>query len=377
MAQTFGALHKLPKECPTCGAFLTLGNGLMAVGWGIPDWRAEPGVSPVFYAPDFLLDAKLPFLQFPEWAVLPSPILRELWSSTAREGSVGAAVDAVVDAPLDRRAKNVAAWRWREPHRGLFAQTFAEIQGHLKTGFLQKAVPVVFAECAQPTWPGWIQQVVGDLLAVGADSSIYGYWTAERGLLGATPELLFHQDIRNYQLQTMALAGTRTQGQGSDEEFLVDDKEMAEHGWVVRGLHERLADLGQLVCESTRVIQVGRLRHLMTPMRVENLADLDFLDLVRRLHPTPALGAYPLAAAQVWLRQQPRRGHFGAPFAFLYPGEYAHCVVAIRNIQWADGLVRLGSGCGIVQGSDLDREWQELAQKRQAVRENMHLKTMA
>jgi isochorismate synthase EntC len=44
--------------------------------------------------------------------------------------------------------------------------------------------------------------------------------------------------------------------------------------------------------------------------------------------------------------------------------------VAIRNIQFNEnGVVSLGSGCGIVNSSELQSEWQELLLKRQTVRE--------
>jgi isochorismate synthase EntC len=43
-------------------------------------------------------------------------------------------------------------------------------------------------------------------------------------------------------------------------------------------------------------------------------------------------------------------------------------LVAIRNIQWQDEKIRLGSGCGIVKSSQIEREWQELKLKRESVK---------
>ena len=66
------------------------------------------------------------------------------------------------------------------------------------------------------------------------------------------------------------------------------------------------------------------------------------------------------------------RGAFGAPFGIRLAGDTGdvdRCVVAIRCIQWADDRVRLATGGGVVAGSRLEAEWQELAHKRNAVRE--------
>ena len=48
-------------------------------------------------------------------------------------------------------------------------------------------------------------------------------------------------------------------------------------------------------------------------------------------------------------------------------------LVAIRNIQWDVDKTLLGSGCGIVSESKIEREWNELTLKRKAVKELLHL----
>ncbi|MNL49201.1 chorismate binding enzyme [compost metagenome] len=49
-------------------------------------------------------------------------------------------------------------------------------------------------------------------------------------------------------------------------------------------------------------------------------------------------------------------------------GEEALCLVAIRNMQWNGQFAMIGSGCGVVAASELEREWRELYQKRLSVK---------
>ena len=94
--------------------------------------------------------------------------------------------------------------------------------------------------------------------------------------------------------------------------------------------------------------------------------------MAQELHPTPALGVSPrkLGFDEIarW-DDVTLRGRYGAPFGVLLPGtEGMRCFVAIRGVQWQDGSVLLGSGCGVVSESVLEREWKELELKRASVK---------
>ena len=52
---------------------------------------------------------------------------------------------------------------------------------------------------------------------------------------------------------------------------------------------------------------------------------------------------------------------------------HMHAVVAIRGVSWSGNEVSLATGCGIVAGSELEREWRELALKRHWVRQSLGL----
>src|SRR5258708_32682060 len=119
--------------------------------------------------------------------------------------------------------------------------------------------------------------------------------------------------------------------------------------------------------ERRRVFRLPPLAHLATPIRCEETRDserMSFAEMVRRLHPTAALGVSPRTpAGERWLREADRgvkRRTFGAPFGIEREDRSALALVAIRNVQWDGERVRVGSGAGMLIESQLEREFEEL-----------------
>jgi anthranilate/para-aminobenzoate synthase component I len=52
-------------------------------------------------------------------------------------------------------------------------------------------------------------------------------------------------------------------------------------------------------------------------------------------------------------------------------------LVAIRNVQWHGDTVRVGSGAGLLPESRLEREFEELRQKRDQVKALFHIESWA
>ena len=167
----------------------------------------------------------------------------------------------------------------------------------------------------------------------------------------------------------MALAGTRSTRQPS-QNLMQDLKERGEHQWVLQDICQRIEALtGKAPQQSvTGEWTWGSLVHLRTDIRWQDAKRAPW-KWVQQLHPTPALGVYPREAQQ-WLAQQPEancRARFGAPFGVQLDKDQSLYVVAIRNTQWDKDGCRLGSGCGVVEQSDLNKEWRELQLKRAGV----------
>lgn len=245
---------------------------------------------------------------------------------------------------------------------------FDEILHQIEAGDLKKSVPVL-------TERGILHR--GDpsalVKAIAAAPEMlwgYGYQEGECGMIGATPEQLF--TVSNGVLETMALAGTAPRHEVED--FPTDPKEIREHELVADYIEELLSPLGEVEREERELMDLGSIVHFLTRLRVrlsdpEN-PDLD--DLVRRLHPTPALGACPRGEGALRKLVEYRRRlnvpeDFGAPFGLFHEGTF-RALVAIRNVSWNGRDVYLPSGVGLVEGSRFDREWRELALKRNSVK---------
>lgn len=244
-----------------------------------------------------------------------------------------------------------------DPDKPHFLNLHRDVMTHIRGGKFAKAVPAVCTElefCAPLSAPMFAG-------AGTATQFAYGFEFAGEGLSGVTPEILF--SARAGVLRTMALAGT---GRCDGPPLLDDHKECWEHQLVVEHISSQLHAWGVAQVGPTQEKTFGRLKHLQTSIEIKLQREPDFMALVQALHPTAALGGFPRRPALDWLeRQEFARGRFGAPFGYV-DGDEMCCVVAIRGLQWSAARARLWVGCGVVEGSDAEREWQELQLKREA-----------
>lgn len=264
---------------------------------------------------------------------------------------------------------------FNEPVREKFEEAFQVIQGKIHRGEIEKALPVVFAGSEKHPSPQNLAQMLIQVLEAHPELYVYGMWSAESGILGATPEILFH--IQGQSLRTVALAGTLPDAERDQrKDLLQDPKEMKEHQIVIDDIKGILEKISWVKVGETHVLKLPGLSHLRTFLDIEGSLP-SLAELIKKLHPTPALGVAPRNYGIQWLRELPyqkQRGLFGAPIVFsLSHSEYI-CLVAIRCLQWGPHGSQLGSGCGIVEKSEMEREWRELQAKRQSVFKVLGLK---
>lgn len=185
--------------------------------------------------------------------------------------------------------------------------------------------------------------------------------------LGSSPERLvsFH---KNYIL-TEALAGSISRGKSAKEDAFLEQtllnnaKDISEHNIVVNEILSRLRPFSNeiQVAEQPGIRKIANVQHLHTPITAWINHKTELLNLFFELHPTPAVGGYPKAAAQkyVHLIEGFDRGWYAGPvgwFNLTGSGEFA---VGIRSgIIW-ENKARFYAGCGIVPDSDPMNEWDE------------------
>jgi len=231
----------------------------------------------------------------------------------------------------------------------------------LETGVLNKVVLARQIELELKPAP-LPHRVLGRLMQQPEDSRVFAIRRGPTTFLGASPERLVVR--AGSEILTEALAGSiRAASPGAGTMLQQNDKEQREHEWVVRELIQRLAALGALA-NSPGKPAIRRLRHvlhLQTPLQARLQDAPHVLDLVAALHPTPAVGGTPPAAAERFILEQElaERGWYAGPVGWFDAHGDGEFLVAIRSGLIEGGKARVFAGAGLVIGSEPMLEWSE------------------
>ena len=198
---------------------------------------------------------------------------------------------------------------------------------------------------------------------------------AGSALIGASPERLL--TVRQNQLRSDALAGTTPWGAGASE-LLQSVKDRHEHDLVVDTITAvlRRAGLNPRRPRHPRLARHGQLVHLHTPITA-HLQGEQPLAIAAALHPTPAVAGLPRKEAMGWLRSlEPfERGHYAAPIGWIDSAGDADLRVAIRSGTLRGSHLELTAGAGLVRGSTVERELQEVTLKLGVLQQQLNLPT--
>jgi isochorismate synthase len=183
--------------------------------------------------------------------------------------------------------------------------------------------------------------------------------------IAATPELLVQKS--GARVRAQALAGSVPAGDAACSQLLASAKDAGEHALVVAAIRSRLAPFCSKleVGNEPRAREYGDIVHLETPIKGDLLKDQHVLDLVRELHPTPAVGGVPTPAALRWIRENEAvsRGWYASPVGWFDQQGDGEFVTAIRSALLVGNSVRLYAGAGIMADSDPESEFQETETK--------------
>jgi menaquinone-specific isochorismate synthase len=196
-----------------------------------------------------------------------------------------------------------------------------------------------------------------------------------QSFIGASPERLVR--VSQGLLETEALAGSIRRGAGAREdaglahELAHNDKEQLEHRLVLEAVTARLAALG-LTPEFPAAPGLRRLanvQHLHTPVRAALGDKVRLLDAVAALHPTPATGGWPVAAAVGHIRRLEGfpRGLYAGALGWLNARGGGEFFVGLRSALVDGRHASLYAGAGIVAGSTPHRELAETELKFRAM----------
>jgi isochorismate synthase EntC len=137
-----------------------------------------------------------------------------------------------------------------------------------------------------------------------------------------------------------------------------------EHETVVRAIREALAGVTEqlLATDQPQLRRLRNIQHLATEIVGRVRPEVDVLELVRRLHPTPAVCGWPREAARLVISaiEHFDRGWYAGPVGWLDGQGEGEFAVALRS-----ALVRLDhawlfAGNGIMGDSQPEAEFAEV-----------------
>lgn len=203
--------------------------------------------------------------------------------------------------------------------------------------------------------------ILGNLIEQQPASLIYAHGNGQQTFLGATPERLVC--LQRNQLSADALAGTAWPGSAE----LAGQKNQHEQSLVVRAVCQALQPLCPTPPQVSpaREHPAGHLQHLRSQITATVHPETTLFDLLRALHPTPAVGGFPVNAALEWLSKhgEQRPAWYSGGFGILTPDGDGEFSVALRSALLDGNVAELQAGAGIVAGSDPAQELAETEAK--------------
>jgi menaquinone-specific isochorismate synthase len=260
--------------------------------------------------------------------------------------------------------------RQETPCRENWDKGVAEVLEEISSGHIAKVVMARKTACRfaklVSVWP-----LFTHLVQKAKSATLFAFQLSPTlCFMGATPEKLFHRE--GNLLSTDAVAATRARGKTPEEDLqleqdlLSNPKELREFAIVKDFLTGALAPLSEAFAWEgpDRILKASHVQHIHNRLNATLKNGVSDADLIRALHPTPALGGFPREAALSFLQKKEPfdRGWYGAPIGTISPQRSA-LYVAIRSALIRERSLHLFAGTGLVAGSDASREWEELEQK--------------
>ncbi len=263
--------------------------------------------------------------------------------------------------------KSQLTLNWSGSNGDVWQDRVARAVSKIKEGELEKVVLARFTTATSDK-PIETRNLISHLAKEYPSTWVY----SNTGLVGATPELLVR--LSKSLVTSRILAGT-IRKTGDDERDLAlagslarSSKDLEEHEYAVRSVADALAPLcsSMNVPESPFVLHLSNVMHLATDVTgvlSDNSSPSDIFDLVSRLHPTAAVCGTPTDLAQRTIDEIEgiSRGRYAGPIGWIDANGDGELGIALRCGQISNDQqsIRIYAGCGILAGSDPEREYAE------------------
>jgi menaquinone-specific isochorismate synthase len=207
------------------------------------------------------------------------------------------------------------------------------------------------------------------------DCYVFAYHHGKSTFFGASPELLAR--VFPDKIEIDAVAGSTARGSTEQEdnnlgrELASSDKSIKEHAYVLEHIKEVASSVSDEISfeEIPSVKKLKNIQHLFTRINVELKNDISIMNILKELHPTPAVCGFPKDTAVNLIKkiENQKRGLYSGItgwFNLYNEGEFA---VAIRSALTYGNKLIAYAGSGILEGSEPDTEFNETEMKLQPI----------
>jgi salicylate biosynthesis isochorismate synthase/menaquinone-specific isochorismate synthase len=202
--------------------------------------------------------------------------------------------------------------------------------------------------------------VFGVLRAAFESCYVFCAGRGDAAFIAASPELLVRRE--GLRASTVALAGStrRSADPAVDdhlgEQLMRSDKDREEQAIVARRIARALRPHAVWVTapDEPAIVKVANIQHLATPIRAQLTHPRSAIELAGLLHPTPAVGGEPHAAAtrRIPALEGLDRGWYAGPVGWTDANEDGEFCVALRCALLRGREARLFAGVGVVRDSE-------------------------
>ncbi|MCX7875036.1 MAG: isochorismate synthase [Melioribacteraceae bacterium] len=209
--------------------------------------------------------------------------------------------------------------------------------------------------------------VINKLLNACDDCIVFSVKENNSIFWGATPEKLF--SINKNILHTEALAGSierssdKTEDAFLGNQLLRDPKELNEQKKVLDYILSILENFSSDIKfnEIPFIKKLNTVQHLQTKITATINEKFDIFKFLEEIHPTPAVCGYPKDVSMKFILETENfdRGLYAGVIGWFNKFNVGEFYVGIRSALLKENKLNVFAGCGIVEGSIPEKEFQE------------------
>ena len=200
---------------------------------------------------------------------------------------------------------------------------------------------------------------------------LFAYHKGNSTFFGITPELLARVSVNKIEADAIAGSNNRSTSAAEDSKLEADllnsKKDLDEHQYVLNHFTSAFKKFSENITFNAKpsVKKLKNIRHLLTKITADLKDDASLMNILKELHPTPAVCGYPKDAALNLIKkiENQKRGLYSGIVGWFNLNVNGEFAVSIRSAISRGNKLIAYAGSGIVEGSTPDAEFEETEMK--------------